>query len=178
MSIFNIINLFGGLALFLYGMTVMSTNLEKLSGSRLEKTLESFTNKTWKGVLLGLVVTGIIQSSSATTVIVVGLVNSGVMRLRQAIGVIMGANIGTTVTAQILRLGDISSDNFFVQIFKPSSLSPIVAVIGLILIILFHRAVRSRSTQKPIITKVHSSVSFVLFFYAQVHNSFFSPYFF
>ena len=112
MDIFNVITLAGGLAMFLYGMSAMGSGLEKLSGGRLERILEKLTNNVLKSVLLGLVVTACIQSSSATTVIVVGFVNAGILRLRQAIGVIMGANIGTTITAQILRLSDLSGDNF------------------------------------------------------------------
>ena len=113
------LSLLGGLALFLYGMTMLGDGLEKLSGGRLEQTLERLTNTTWKGVLLGALVTGAIQSSSATTVIVVGLVNARMLKLRQAIGIIMGANIGTTITAHILRLSDLESENFFLQLLKP-----------------------------------------------------------
>ena len=102
-----IVSLGGGLALFLFGMNVLGNSLEKLSGGRMEKTLEKLTNSVWKGVLLGALVTAAIQSSSATTVIVVGLVNAGILKLRSCIGVIMGANIGTTITAQILRMGDL-----------------------------------------------------------------------
>lgn len=104
MDLFNLISLIGGLAFFLYGMNIMGSGLERVAGSKLEATLERFTNKVWKSVLFGALVTAAIQSSSATTVIVVGLVNSGLIRLRQAIGVIMGANIGTTVTSLILLL--------------------------------------------------------------------------
>lgn len=134
MDFFSIVNLAGGLALFLYGMSALGSGLERLSGGRLEKTLEKMTSNTIKGVLLGALVTGAIQSSSATTVIVVGLVNAGILKLRQAIGVIMGANIGTTVTAQILRLSDLSSDNFFIQFLKPTTLAPLAAIAGIILV--------------------------------------------
>ena len=103
MNIFNVISLGGGLALFLFGMSILGTGLEKVSGGRMEKTLEKITNNIFTSVLLGMLVTAAIQSSSATTVIVVGLVNAGVLKLRSAVGVIMGANIGTTVTGQILR---------------------------------------------------------------------------
>ena len=116
MDFFMIVSLLGGLALFLYGMSMLGSGLEKLSGGRLEQTLEKLTNNVFKGVLLGALVTGAIQSSSATTVIVVGLVNARILKLRQAIGIIMGANIGTTVTAHILRLSDLSSDNFFLML--------------------------------------------------------------
>ena len=104
MDVFMFVKLFGGLALFLYGMHVLSSGLEKLSGGRLEQILERFTNNIFKGIALGALVTAAIQSSSATTVIVVGLVNAKIIKLRQAIGIIMGANIGTTITAHILRL--------------------------------------------------------------------------
>lgn len=130
---FDVISLLGGLALFLYGMNILGSGLEKISGGRMEKTLEKLTGNIITSVLLGAVVTAAVQSSSATTVIVVGLVNAGILKLRQAIGVIMGANIGTTITAHILRLSDISSDNFFLQFFKPTTLAPLVAVIGIIL---------------------------------------------
>ena len=128
-----IISTFGGLALFLYGMSLLGSGLEKASGGRLEKTLEKFSNNLIKSVLLGAIVTGAVQSSSATTVIVVGLVNAKVMTLRQAVGVIMGANIGTTITAHILRLMDVSSDNLFMMMLKPTTWAPILAVIGIIL---------------------------------------------
>ncbi|MBC8571064.1 Na/Pi cotransporter family protein [Zongyangia hominis] len=132
MDFFSIVDLVGGLALFLYGMSTLGSGLERLSGGRLEKTLEKMTSNVIKSVLLGALVTGAIQSSSATTVIVVGLVNAGILKLKQAIGVIMGANIGTTVTAQILRLSDLDSGNFFIQFLKPTTLAPIAAVVGII----------------------------------------------
>lgn len=137
MDIFGFLQLMGGLALFLYGMNVMGDGLTQASGSKLEKLLEKLTASKWKGMLLGLVVTAIIQSSSATTVMVVGFVNSGIMKLQQAIGVIMGANIGTTVTAWILSLTGIQGDSFWVQLLKPNSFSPILAVIGVIFILFF-----------------------------------------
>lgn len=133
MDIFGILTLIGGLALFLYGMNVMGAGLEKLSGGRLERLLERLTSNPLKAVLLGAGVTAVIQSSSATTVMVVGFVNSGIMKLSQAIGIIMGANIGTTVTSWILSLTGIESSNFFVQMFKPSSFTPILALIGVIM---------------------------------------------
>ncbi len=135
MDFFGFVNLFGGLALFLYGMTILGTGLEKISGGRLEKTMEKLTNNVLSGVLFGAVVTGAIQSSSATTVILVGLVNSRIMSLHQAIGVIMGANIGTTVTAHILRLADISSESFYLRLLKPTTLAPMVAIVGILLIL-------------------------------------------
>jgi phosphate:Na+ symporter len=134
MSIFNILSMIGGLALFLYGMHVMGDGLAKVSGGRMEAALEKMTGSPIKGVLLGAGVTAVIQSSSATTVMVVGFVNSGIMKLTQAVGVIMGANIGTTITAWLLSLSGIESSNVFVSMLKPSSFSPILAVIGVILI--------------------------------------------
>ncbi len=134
MSIFNVLTLFGGLALFLYGMDLMGKGLEKASGGMLEGLLEKLTSNVLKAVLLGAGVTAVIQSSSATTVMVVGFVNSGIMPLSRAIGVIMGANIGTTITSWILSLSGIESSNFFVQLLKPSSFSPVLAVIGIILL--------------------------------------------
>lgn len=134
MDIFSVLTMLGGLALFLYGMEAMGDGLSKLSGGRMERLLERLTSNRLMGVLLGLVVTAVIQSSSATTVMVVGFVNSGIMKLSQAIGVIMGANIGTTVTSWILSLSGIESSNFFIKMLKPTSFSPILAVIGIILI--------------------------------------------
>lgn len=130
MDIFNVLNMLGGLALFLYGMNAMGDGLAKVSGGRLESVLEKLTKKRIMAVLLGAAVTAMIQSSSATTVMVVGFVNSGIMKLNQAIGIIMGANIGTTITSWILALTGIQSDNIFVSLLKPSSFSPILAVIG------------------------------------------------
>ena len=133
MDIFGILTLIGGLALFLYGMSVMGAGLEKLSGGKLEMILERLTSNPVKAVLLGAGVTAVIQSSSATTVMVVGFVNSGIMKLYQAIGIIMGANVGTTVTSWILSLTGIQGESFIVKLFKPSSFSPVLALIGIIL---------------------------------------------
>ena len=133
MDIFGILTMVGGLAMFLYGMSVMGSGLEKMSGGKLEKILESLTSNPLKAVLLGAGVTAVIQSSSATTVMVVGFVNSGIMKLSQAIGIIMGANIGTTITSWLLSLTGIESSNFFLRMLKPSSFSPILAIIGVIL---------------------------------------------
>ena len=130
MDFFGVLTMLGGLALFLYGMETMGKGLEKLSGGRLERILEKLTSNPIKAVLLGAGVTAIIQSSSATTVMVVGFVNSGIMKLTQAVGIIMGANIGTTVTSWLLSLTGIESGNFFVQLLKPTSFSPILALIG------------------------------------------------
>lgn len=130
MDFFSILTLLGGLALFLYGMNVMGDGLEKVSGGKMEKILETLTSNPLKAVGLGAAVTAVIQSSSATTVMVVGFVNSGIMKLSQAVGVIMGANIGTTITSWILSLSGIQSDNFFIQLFKPTTFSPVLALIG------------------------------------------------
>ncbi len=118
MDIFGVLSLIGGLALFLYGMHVMGAGLEKMSGGRLERILENLTSNPLKAVLLGAGVTAVIQSSSATTVMVVGFVNSGIMKLSQAIGIIMGANIGTTITAWLLSLTGIQGDNLFYKYVK------------------------------------------------------------
>ena len=133
MDIFAILSLIGGLALFLYGMNVMGDGLTKVSGGKLEKILEKLTSNPIKAVLLGAGVTAVIQSSSATTVMVVGFVNSGIMKLSQAVGIIMGANVGTTITSWILSLSGIESSSFFIQMLKPTSFSPILAIIGLLL---------------------------------------------
>ncbi len=130
MDFFDVLTMIGGLALFLFGMQVLGDGLAKVSGGRLEKILENLTSSTIKAVLLGAGVTAVIQSSSATTVMVVGFVNSGVMKLTQAVGIIMGANIGTTITSWILSLAGIESSNFFIQLLKPTSFSPILAIIG------------------------------------------------
>ncbi len=137
MGISNLLQLIGGLALFLFGMNTMGTGLEKTSGGKLEKLLERLTSNPIKAVVLGAAVTGIIQSSSATTVMVVGFVNSGIMKLSQAVSVIMGANIGTTVTSWILSLSGIESDNFIVNLLKPDSFAPILALLGVVLLLFF-----------------------------------------
>ena len=130
MDIFGVLTMIGGLALFLYGMSLMGDGLSNVSGGRLEKILEKLTSSPLKAVLLGAVVTAVIQSSSATTVMVVGFVNSGVMKLSQAVGIIMGANIGTTMTSWILSLSGIESSNIFMRFLKPTSFSPILAIVG------------------------------------------------
>lgn len=132
MDIFNILAVLGGLALFLYGMNVMGDGLVKISGGRLKSILSRLTSNIIKAVLLGAGITAVIQSSSATTVMVVGFVNSGIMKLSQAVGVIMGANIGTTVTSWLLSLTGIESNNVFINFLKPTSFSPILALIGVI----------------------------------------------
>ena len=132
MDIFGILTMVGGLALFLYGMNTMGDGLVMLSGGKLEQVLERLTKKRIMALLLGALVTAVIQSSSATTVMVVGFVNSGIMNLTQAVGIIMGANIGTTITSWILSLTGISSGNVFIKLLKPSSFSPVLAAIGII----------------------------------------------
>lgn len=133
MDFFNVLSLIGGLALFLFGMNAMGDGLSKMAGGKLESILEKLTSKRIYAVLLGAAVTAVIQSSSATTVMVVGFVNSGIMQLSQAVGIIMGANIGTTVTSWLLSLTGIEGSTFFLQMLKPSSFSPILAAIGIIL---------------------------------------------
>lgn len=130
MDIFNVLTMLGGLALFLYGMDLMGKSLERMAGSRLQNILERLTAKPMMGFLLGLAVTAVVQSSSATTVMVVGFVNSGLMKLHQACSVIMGANVGTTVTSWILSLSGLEGDSFLVQLLKPTSFSPILALAG------------------------------------------------
>ena len=132
MNLFDILALVGGLALFLFGMQLMGNALEKKAGGQLKTILEKMTDNPFKGFLLGMLVTCVIQSSSATTVMVVGFVNSGVMKLRQAISIIMGANIGTTITSWILSLTGVSGDAWYIQLFKPSSFVPVLALIGVI----------------------------------------------
>lgn len=134
MDIFNLFTLLGGLAFFLYGMNVMSSGLEKMVGGKLERVLKSMTSNKFKSLALGAVITIAIQSSSAMTVMLVGLVNSGIMQLSQTVGVIMGSNVGTTLTAWILSATGIESSNFFMRMLKPESFSPLIALVGAILI--------------------------------------------
>lgn len=134
MDIFSVFQMAGGLALFLYGMHVMGDGLEKQAGGKLKTILEKLTANPVKGFLLGAAVTAVIQSSSATTVMVVGFVNAGIMKLSQAIGIIMGANVGTTITSWILSLTGLQGDSFWIQLLKPTSFSPIIAFLGIILI--------------------------------------------
>ncbi len=145
MDIFNVLTLIGGLCLFLFGMSVMGDALERRAGSSLKNILGRLTKNRLTGFLTGLAVTAVIQSSSATTVMVVGFVNSGIMTLRQSIGVIMGANIGTTVTAWVLSLGGISSDNIFMQLLKPTSFTPVLALIGTALL-MFGKTSKKKDT--------------------------------
>lgn len=136
MNVFSVISLLGGLALFLYGMSVMSQGLEKLAGGKLESILRSMTSNKCKSLLLGLGVTAVIQSSSAVTVMLVGLVNSGIMSLGQTVGVIMGTNIGTTVTAWMLSLVGLEGDNIWIKLLKPEAFSPILALLGVLLMMI------------------------------------------
>ena len=144
MDLFDVLTMVGGLALFLYGMSLLGDGLSKASGGRMEKILEKLTSNPIKAVLLGAGVTAVIQSSSATTVMVVGFVNSGIMKLSQAVGIIMGANIGTTITSWILSLTGIESGNFFIQLLKPTSFSPIMAVIG-VAIFMFSKSEKKKN---------------------------------
>ncbi|MBP1530232.1 MAG: Na/Pi cotransporter family protein, partial [Erysipelotrichaceae bacterium] len=134
MDFFSILAMVGGLSLFMYGMNTMGDGLSKLAGGKLAGILEKLTSKRIYAVILGMVVTAVIQSSSATTVMVVGFVNSGIMNLNQAVGIIIGANIGTTLTSWLLSLVGVEGGNFFMNLLKPSSLSPIMALIGILMI--------------------------------------------
>ena len=134
MDFFSILAMVGGLSLFMYGMNTMGDGLSKLAGGKLASILEKLTSKRIYAVILGMVVTAVIQSSSATTVMVVGFVNSGIMNLNQAVGIIIGANIGTTLTSWLLSLVGVEGGNFFMNLLKPSSLSPIMALIGILMI--------------------------------------------
>ena len=145
MTVFDVLTLIGGLCLFLFGMNVMGDALERRAGGSLKKLLAKLTQNKIAGFFTGLGVTAVIQSSSATTVMVVGFVNSGIMSLKQSIGVIMGANIGTTVTAWILSLGGISSDNMFIQLLKPTSFTPLLALIGTALL-MFGKSSKKKDT--------------------------------
>ena len=136
MDIFSAIAFLGGLAFFLYGMSMLGDGLSRASGGKMEKILEKLTNSRFKAVLLGAGVTAVIQSSSATTVMVVGFVNAGIMKLTQAVGLIMGANIGTTATSWILSLTGIQGNNIWLQMLKPTSFAPILAIIGAFVLML------------------------------------------
>ena len=146
MDIFSVLNMIGGLSLFLYGMSVMGDGLSRMAGGKLETILEKLTTKRIFAILLGAGVTAVIQSSSATTVMVVGFVNSGIMKLSQAVGIIMGANIGTTVTSWLLSLTGIKGSTVWLKLLKPSSFSPVLAAVGIILFM----ASRSESKKKDI----------------------------
>lgn len=142
MTIFNGLELIGGLAFFLYGMDLMGHSLQLISGRRLQKILENLTDNLWKGILLGAGVTAVIQSSSATTTLVVSLVNSGIMKLFGATGVIMGANIGTTMTAWLLSMTGATSENLFVKLMNPTHFSPVLAMAGVLMIMTSKRESR------------------------------------
>lgn len=157
MSILNLLTMIGGLALFLYGMDLMGGSLTMLSGKRMQRILQNLTDNTWKGIFLGMTVTAIIQSSSSTTVVVVSLVNSGIMKLHSAVGVIMGANIGTTITAWILSLTGLTSSNLFVQLLKPTSFSPVIALVGVILIM------SSKKEKQQMIGKILMGLAVLMF---------------
>ncbi len=145
MTLFDVFTLLGGLAIFIYGMNLMGEGLEKRSGDKLKMVLGYLTSTPLKGLFLGIIVTAVIQSSSATTVMVVGFVNSGIMNLSQSIGVLMGSNIGTTITAWILSLTGIEGDNFFVQLIKPSSFAPLLAFFGIV-ITMFSKSENKKNT--------------------------------
>lgn len=157
MSVFSIFTLLGGLAFFLYGMNIMSNGLEKIAGGKLERMLKQMTKGKFRSLLLGAGITVAIQSSSAMTVMLVGFVNSGIMQLQQTIGIIMGSNIGTTLTAWILSVAGIESDNFWIELFKPKAFSPIIALIGIILVM------AARSTKKKDIGNILLGFSILMF---------------
>ena len=140
MDITHITSLLGGIALFLYGMSIMGAGLEKLAGGKMQGVLQKLTSSTIKGVIFGTLITGVIQSSAGTVVICVGLVNSGIMTLTQSVGVIMGANIGTTVTGQLIRMADISGDSLILTLIQPKTFAPVVAFIGCIFYVFIRSA--------------------------------------
>ena len=140
MDITHITSLLGGVALFLYGMSIMGAGLEKLAGGKMQGVLQKLTSSTIKGVIFGTLITGVIQSSAGTVVICVGLVNSGIMTLTQSVGVIMGANIGTTVTGQLIRMADISGDSLWLTLIQPKTFAPVVAFIGCIFYVFLRNA--------------------------------------
>ena len=140
MDITHITSLLGGIALFLYGMSIMGAGLEKLAGGKMQGVLQKLTSSTLKAVIFGTLITGVIQSSAGTVVICVGLVNSGIMTLTQSVGVIMGANIGTTVTGQLIRMADISGDSLWLTLIQPKTFAPVVAFIGCIFYVFLRNA--------------------------------------
>ena len=147
MDITHITSLLGGIALFLYGMSIMGAGLEKLAGGKMQGVLQKLTSSTIKGVIFGTLITGVIQSSAGTVVICVGLVNSGIMTLTQSVGVIMGANIGTTVTGQLIRMADISGDSLWLTLIQPKTFAPVVAFIGCIFYVFLRSAKRKNIGQ-------------------------------
>ena len=145
MNLFNLITLLGGLAMFLYGMRIMGDGLKESSSGTLKRALEHLTNTPLKAFLLGLVMTAVIQSSTATIVITSGLVGAGIISLRQSLGIVVGANVGTTVTGQIIRLLDLdASGTSFLQFFRPSTLAPLALIVGIVLIM----ALKTESSRK------------------------------
>ena len=140
MDITHITSLLGGIALFLYGMSIMGAGLEKLAGGKMQGVLQKLTSSTLKAVIFGTLITGVIQSSAGTVVICVGLVNSGIMTLTQSVGVIMGANIGTTVTGQLIRMADISGDSLWLTLIQPKTFAPVVAFVGCIFYVFIRNA--------------------------------------
>lgn len=165
MDIFSVFTLCGGLAFFLYGMNMLSSGLEKMAGGKLESLLKKMTSNPFKGLLLGMGITVAIQSSSAVTVMLVGLVNSGIMQLGQTISVIMGSNIGTTLTAWILSLSGIESDNIFINLLKPESFSPILALIGILMIMI------SKSNKKKSIGTILIGFSILMYGMEMMKNA-------
>lgn len=157
MDFFNVLALFGGLGLFLYGMTLMAQGLQKLAGGKMQVILEKLTSNRFKSLLLGAGVTAVIQSSTATTVMIVGFVNSGIMKLSQVIGIIIGANIGTTLTAWMLSLTGLQGTNFFIQILRPANFSLVFAIIGAILVMFIKKG------KKPTIGQILLGLA-ILFF--------------
>ncbi len=147
MDVTHITSLLGGVALFLYGMTIMGAGLEKVAGGKMQSVLQRLTSSTLKGVLFGTLITGVIQSSAGTVVICIGLVNSGIMSLSQSVGVIMGANIGTTVTGQLIRLADISGDSIWMTLIQPKTFAPVVAFIGMVFYVFLKNAKRKNIGQ-------------------------------
>ena len=140
MDITHITSLLGGIALFLYGMSIMGAGLEKLAGGKMQGVLQKLTSSTLKAVIFGTLITGVIQSSAGTVVICVGLVNSGIMTLTQSVGVIMGANIGTTVTGQLIRMADISGDSLWLTLIQPKTFAPVVAFVGCVFYVFIRNA--------------------------------------
>ena len=159
MDIFDVLTMIGGLCLFLFGMNIMGESLERAAGSSLRSLLGKLTTGRMLGFLTGLGVTAIIQSSSATTVMVVGFVNSGIMELQQAVGIIMGANLGTSVTSWLLSLTGIEGEALWLQLFKPSNFSPLLAFIG-ILLYMFSKSHKIDLADIKHISKIYDDVFF------------------
>jgi phosphate:Na+ symporter len=158
LDLFDVLTLIGGLCLFLFGMNIMGQALERRAGGKLKLLLGKLTNNPIAGLFTGIGVTAIIQSSSATTVMVVGFVNSGIMNLKQAIHVIMGANIGTTVTAWILSLGGIDSSNIFLKLLKPTSFTPILALVGIIFYIFLKSSKKNDTGMRLLRCNIRGSI--------------------